>query len=37
MEVDDNWLKEQGGKLTLAVDGKEHTLTGPGLTSSDSR
>lgn len=30
VEVDETWLKEQGGQLTLAVDGKNHTLTGPG-------
>lgn len=30
VEVDETWLKEQGGQLTLAVDSKSHTLTGPG-------
>jgi len=26
VEVDDEWLKQQNGQLTLTVDGKEHTL-----------
>ncbi len=27
VEVNDDWLREQGGQLTLDIDGKEHTIT----------
>lgn len=27
VEVDEEWLKKQGGELTLTVDGDEHTIT----------
>ena len=29
VEVDDEWLKQQGGRLTLSIDGRDHTLTIP--------
>ncbi len=29
VHIDDEWLKEQGGQLTLTVDGNEHTITAP--------
>ncbi|HCS51551.1 MAG TPA: hypothetical protein DIW81_08145 [Planctomycetaceae bacterium] len=27
VEVNEDWLREQGGQLTLSVDGKEHTIS----------
>ncbi len=29
VHVDDEWLKSQGGELTLVVDGNDHTITAP--------
>ena len=29
MHVDDEWLKSQGGELTLVVDGEDHTISVP--------
>lgn len=31
VQIDEDWLNEQGGELTLDVDGDEHTLTASGL------
>ncbi len=31
IEIDSDWLKDQGGAITLEVNGDEHRITGPGI------